>query len=298
MRQEQDLTPVKVKSASPRPGPAKGLIGIALLFLAALNAPTQAASSQTSAWVKGEKSRVRLISEGGLTAGAYLLGIEIELEGQALTYWRTPGEAGIAPQFQFTQSKNLADSQISYPAPRRIFEAGIEAWGYQGRVIFPVKIMPQLAAQPVAIDLQLSYAVCEKICIPAQAHLQMELSPSTQAQTQTSPLTLAWQNRPLPISAQDLVSITPLPSNTPLSSNTPRPQWRVEIKNKDESVEDLFAEGPEGWYFDTARVSDEAFTLTLAEKPAAGSFPIKDVVLTLVRPDRSYELRVELTNPR
>jgi DsbC/DsbD-like thiol-disulfide interchange protein len=292
MRQEQDLTPVKVQSASPRPGPTKGLIGIALLFLAALNAPTQAASSQTSAWVKGEKSRVRLISEGGLTAGAYLLGIEIELEGQALTYWRTPGEAGIAPHFQFTQSKNLADSQVYYPAPRRILEAGIEAWGYQGRVIFPVKIMPQLVAQPVAIDLQLSYAVCENICIPAQAHLQMELSPSTQAQTQTSPLTLAWQNRPLPVSAQDLVSIAPLPSNTP------RPQWRVEMKNKDESVEDLFAEGPEGWYFDTARVSDEAFTLTLAEKPAAGSFPINDVVLTLVRPDRSYELRLELTNPR
>jgi len=292
MRQEQDLTPVKVKSASPRPGPAKGLIGIALLFLAALNAPTQAVSSQTSAWVKGEKSRVRLISEGGITAGAYLLGIEIELEGQALTYWRTPGEAGIAPQFQFTQSKNLADSQIYYPAPRRIFEAGIEAWGYQGRVIFPVKIMPQLVAQPVAIDLQLSYAVCENICIPAQAYLQMELSPSTQAQTQTSPLTLAWLNRPLPISAQDFVSIAPLPSNTP------RPQWRVEIKNNNESVEDLFAEGPEGWYFDTARVSDEAFTLTLAEKPTAGSFPINDVVLTLVRPDRSYELRLELTNPR
>jgi DsbC/DsbD-like thiol-disulfide interchange protein len=165
-------------------------------------------------------------------------------------------------------------------------------------VIFPVKIMPQLAAQPVSIDLQLSYAVCEKICIPGQAHLQMELSPSTQAQTQTSPLTLAWQNRPLPISAQDLVSIAPLSSNKPLPSNTPRPQWRVEMKNKDESVEDLFAEGPEGWYFDTARVSDEAFTLTLAEKPTAGSFPINDVVLTLVRPDRSYELRLELSNPR
>ncbi|NDA47047.1 MAG: hypothetical protein EBY21_07175 [Alphaproteobacteria bacterium] len=232
MRQEQDLTPVKVQSASPRPSPAKGLMGITLLVLAALIAPAPAASSQTSAWVKGEKSRVRLISEGGLTAGAYLLGIEIELEGQALTYWRTPGQAGIAPQFQFTQSKNLADTQVYYPAPRRILEAGIEALGYQGRVIFPVKITPQRATQPVAIDLQLSYAICENICFPGQAHLQMELSPSSQTQTQTSPLTLAWQNRPLMVSAQDFVSIMPLT----LPSPTQRPQWRVEMRSKSDRL--------------------------------------------------------------
>jgi DsbC/DsbD-like thiol-disulfide interchange protein len=262
---------------------------LALAINACLSSPLGAATPGASDWVKGEKSRVRLISEGGLTSGIYWLGIEIELVGQALTYWRNPGEAGLPPRFEFNSSRNLAKSEVLFPAPSRILEAGVEAFGYQRHVILPVKITPKLAAQSVAIDLQFSYAICESICIPGQVHLQFELFPNAPAQT--GPLTLARQKVPVSVAAKDFVHIRPLPADKT------KPLWSVDLIGKPEIGEDLFAEGPEGWYFDTARVSEQSFTLTLAEKPANGRFPLKDMVLTLARPDRAFEMRLELPAP-
>lgn len=100
---------------------------------------------------------------------------------------------------------------------------------------------------------------------------------------------MALQTIPIPAESKEFVKLTPLPAQNS------KPLWRIELKEKGDHVEDLFAEGPEGWYFDTKRESDEAFILSLAEKPANGGFPLKNVVLTLVRSDQAFEMRLELS---
>ena len=54
-----------------------------------------------------------------------------------------------------------------WPAPERLPEDGGMSIGYAHDVILPLRVVPQDAGKPVALRLKLDYAVCEKLCVPA-----------------------------------------------------------------------------------------------------------------------------------
>src|SRR3984893_478630 len=147
-----------------------------LLFPASLDSDPYA-----STWSLGQKSWLRLIAAGGGPPQSfYRAGIEVRLDPGALTYWRMPGGAGVPPVFSFEGSANASDIVVSYPAPTRIDEDGTEAFGYRDRVIFPGRVTPRDAPRPVLLVLNVSYAVCSRICLPAKAEARLTLLPAPQ----------------------------------------------------------------------------------------------------------------------
>src|SRR5271166_5468478 len=131
-------------------------------------------------WVSSARSQARLI-DGGMIDGVRYAGVQIRLDGPAVTYWRDPGEAGAPPSFDFARSENLAEAKVLYPQPARIDEGGVQAFGYQHEVLFPVRVASREKGQPVVLDLMLDYAVCEAICLPVHARLRLDLPPEPQA---------------------------------------------------------------------------------------------------------------------
>lgn len=255
---------------TPSASTARFRVAIFALALSLLTAPltpfAHAQNADASAWAASAKSRARLVSAGGLTDGAYRVGVEIALTGEALTYWRMPGDAGVPPTFDFKASQNVASADVAYPAPERHDEGGAEAFGWRGAVIFPVRVTPKDATLPVTLDLQLNYAACEKICVPADGRLTLTLAPA-QAVTAHAAHIAAWQAR-APVKLDDWsrrFAFTPL-------SGTKKPAWRVVVANAPAGGDDLFAEGPEGWYFDTKRIAG-GFKVVLAETPPGATGP-------------------------
>ena len=108
--------------------------------------------------------------------GGRLAGFEIRLAPGAITYWRDPGDAGLPPTLDFSASENVASVGLEFPAPKRITEAdGGEAFGYDGGVIFPLRVKPRDPAKPATLRLNADFAVCEKVCLPAKARLTLTL---------------------------------------------------------------------------------------------------------------------------
>jgi len=243
-----------------------------------------AARAQSSPWSASEKSRARLLAAGGLAQGRYLAGVDIRLAAKNLTYWKLPGDAGVPPVFSFEGSKNLASAQPLYPAPRRFPEANGEVFGYMDEVLFPLKVTPVDPAKPVSLALKLDYATCDKICIPAQAVLHLELAPGARVSDEADLLRawLARTPRPAGDSAAPRVTLT--------QAQAPN-GWHVRFAG--EAPGDLFAQGPEDWYFDTKRTT-EGFDLILAQKPADPSDAPVEVTLTMVVGDRAFEARTTL----
>jgi DsbC/DsbD-like thiol-disulfide interchange protein len=133
---------------------------------------------QASSWVELPGSRVRLVASGARTAGGgYLAGVEIVMEDGWKTYWRTPGDSGVPPSFQWKASTNAAAVKVLYPAPTRMPEAGAEVIGYKKAVLFPLEVKPQDASRPVALRLALEYGICRDICVAATATLELALAP-------------------------------------------------------------------------------------------------------------------------
>jgi DsbC/DsbD-like thiol-disulfide interchange protein len=239
---------------------------MAAFTAAFMTSPALAQSADASAWAASAKSRARLVSAGGLTDGAYRVGVEISLTGEALTYWRMPGDAGVPPTFDFAASQNVASAEVAYPAPERHDEGGAEAFGWRGAVIFPVLVTPKDARLPVTLDLQLNYAACEKICVPADGRLRLTLTPAQAASVHAADIA-TWQ-------ARAPVKLTDWSRRFTISavSGTKKPAWRVVVANAPAGGDDLFAEGPEGWYFDTKRI-DGGFKVVLAETPPGAAGP-------------------------
>lgn len=116
--------------------------------------------------------RVSLIGDG-FDGTSWHTGVLIELAPGWKTYWRMPGESGIAPEFNWTPSRP-AKVEVAFPTPARHVDASGEAVGYESEVLLPVTVTPE---KPEGLDLNLDlfFAVCKDICVPAQAQAAITL---------------------------------------------------------------------------------------------------------------------------
>lgn len=131
-----------------------------------------------SSWRDGPHSRIRLLS----ATGPYYEGkldpvaaIEIVLDEGWITYWRSPAE-GLPPTLDWSQSVNLADAKMLWPAPSHIPGAdGTMSAGYEHHVVFPVELSAKDKGQPITLSLAIAYNVCADICIPIEAVLGLDV---------------------------------------------------------------------------------------------------------------------------
>src|ERR1700709_2960226 len=91
----------------------------ATLFTASL--AVEARADDVSPWQKDGHSAVRLLA--GSRSGAVLLGgIAIQLAPGWKTYWRTPGDSGVPPRFDFSKSENIEAVTVLWPAPPKFYD--------------------------------------------------------------------------------------------------------------------------------------------------------------------------------
>ena len=245
-------------------------IGILGLVLCGFAHPAAAADAFSSDWAEGLKSSARLIAAGP-TDGIIQAGVEIKLADGAITYWRNPGDAGLPPTLSFEGSDNLAQARTSFPAPRRLPEGDGEAFGYDHALILPVDVEAIERSKPVTLALKLNYAVCEAICVPAEANLRLVLpvdatapSPFAEAIAKAKALTphpVAWDAL-----AADLTAVNDK-------------SWRLCLAPQPGPKRDLFIEPPQAWWFDvkpdaSGSGGSDCFRVVLMQKPPDSALPV------------------------
>ncbi|MGE3248358.1 MAG: protein-disulfide reductase DsbD domain-containing protein [Beijerinckiaceae bacterium] len=260
--------------------------GLALIALAA--ACSASAQAGASDWVRGNLSQVRLIT-GNFDGTAWNAGVEIRLKGKAHTYWRNPGDGGVPPQFDFSKSKNIAGTKVLYPAPERSGSPPEEVIGYENAVVFPLRIAPAKKDAAIELDLVLNYAACEKICVPEFAKLKITLKPGHGDAAADSTIARYRALTPKPLAAPDAPKLD-------IAAIENGKSWKVAVAGAQAgAATDLFAESPEGWYFETRKQAAGAFVLTLVQKPEAEkSAAMPEPFLTLTTRAGAYEGPVKL----
>jgi DsbC/DsbD-like thiol-disulfide interchange protein len=139
-----------------------------------------AIAADASPWEDDMQSAARLIgaqAHNDSGGRVFRAGVEIKLKDGWKTYWRYPGDSGVPPILDFSKSKNVKAVTVLYPAPMRFPDgAGGSSIGYKGDVILPLHIAPEDPGKPVTLRLKLAYAACEKLCVPAEAELELALT--------------------------------------------------------------------------------------------------------------------------
>ena len=152
---------------------AAAILAVNLVVTVAVSRPAPAADA--SAWDGDQRAAVRLVA-GAQRGAAHRAGIEIRLAPGWKTYWRYPGDSGIPPRFDFSNSKNVKSVTVRYPAPHRLTDESGTSIGYKNGVVFPLEVVAENAARPVALVVKADYAVCEKICIPAEGSAELSVT--------------------------------------------------------------------------------------------------------------------------
>jgi len=218
------------------------------LGVAGAHAGAARAAEDVSPWDGDARSATRLIAGARPSGqGAPLrAGIEIRLKPGWHTYWRYPGDAGVPPRFDFAGSQNVKAVEVLWPAPQRLPEAGLATIGYDRDVILPLRVTPQDRSKPVTVQIKVDYAICEKLCVPAQAKAGLALpggQPATGGQTaQDARLAAAEARVPRKVA---LGAGSPLAvRSVRLEPGADRSRVLVDIVAPPGASVDLFAEGP------------------------------------------------------
>ena len=135
---------------------------------------TPAMAGETSWQEVAPGVKLRLISTGQIKAnGTTLVGLEIDMPETSKTYWRVPGETGLATELDFAGSLGVADHQVLWPYPTRIESKDHVDYVYFGPTLLPI----ELALDPGAPQAELAVilGVCSDICVPAQASFSLPL---------------------------------------------------------------------------------------------------------------------------
>jgi DsbC/DsbD-like thiol-disulfide interchange protein len=177
---------------------ARSGVAAALLALALSAA---AVAQDASPWQHGNHSAVRLLA--GSRSGAVLLGgVAFQLEPGWKTYWRTPGDSGVPPHFDFSRSDNVDAVTVLWPAPSKFPDgAGGHSLGYHDQVVLPLRIAAKNADKPITLRATVTYAVCAKLCVPVEADIELPFV--SVASTEDSTLAAALDTVPKPARVGD-----------------------------------------------------------------------------------------------
>ncbi|QPF92743.1 protein-disulfide reductase DsbD domain-containing protein [Bradyrhizobium commune] len=273
--------------------PLRAAIGVATTLLASLPA-LAARADDASPWQRDGHSAVRLLA--GSRSGAVLLGgIAFQIQPGWKTYWRTPGDSGVPPRFDFSKSDNVEAVTIMWPAPLKFDDgAGGHSIGYHDQIVLPLRIVAKAADKPVTLRAEINYAVCEKLCIPVEA--SAELGFNSVASTEDGALSAALDTVPKPATIGDpnpltirdvkrdgpknvLVDVVvPDGRTVNLFVEGPTPDWSLPIP-------DPVAHSPPG----VKRFSFELDGLPPGVKPDGAALKF-----TLVGAEKSYEFNMNL----
>jgi len=136
----------------------------------------------------------RIIPGWVSNTGHHIAGLEITLAPGWKTYWRSPGDAGIPPSFDWRGARNVSGVQVLWPAPGVFWESGMRSVGYGGRLVLPLEIAAKLTDQPVRLRGRMDLGVCSDICVPTSIRFDATLSP--QASTRTPEIVAALAEQP------------------------------------------------------------------------------------------------------
>ena len=151
---------------------------IKMMFMMAALFASLSAYAAESEWIKTDFAKIRLISASE-TAGqsnSLTAALDIWLEEGWKTYWRTPGDAGLAPQIFITQPSNLGlVADIAYPLPKRFALFGLDTFGYSERVILPLSLRWDGEGGGLTMSAMIESLICSDICVPVTGALSLNL---------------------------------------------------------------------------------------------------------------------------
>jgi thiol:disulfide interchange protein DsbD len=122
------------------------------------------------------------------------------------TYWRNPGDSGLATTIAWKLPAGVTAGPIQWPAPHALPAGPLVNYGYEGEVFLPatIAVAPGVKGGDVRLAARAEWLVCKETCIPEGADLALALPLKPGARphpTWGAPLAATLASLPRPLAA-------------------------------------------------------------------------------------------------
>ncbi len=216
--------------------------GLSALFFAGLFFISSVFFVQASPSHSSAHASVKLLGGGyqpHKNGAPYAIGLEIRLEKDWVTYWKTAGEGGYPARFDWSGSDNVANVVVHWPAPQYFNKGGHVFYGYKDYVILPVLVYPRDPDQNISLQLQMDYAVCNLQCVPLSAHFPTQKLIEQPSSFEAILVSGALKRLPRAISLAQVQSLYPL--SVTLGERQGQPALLLDVSSASSlSIENIF----------------------------------------------------------
>ncbi|HMZ27708.1 MAG TPA: protein-disulfide reductase DsbD family protein, partial [Elusimicrobiota bacterium] len=211
------------------PTPLRILFVSAVLGLTVFSQAAEKTAGHVQAAIVAEDLRA---SAGGTS----WVGVRLTMAPGWHTYWKNPGDSGMATRIRWALPPTVTAGDILWPAPERIVLPPLVSFGYEKETLLLVPLqIAQGATGPVKLSARVDWLECSDVCVPGRADLELRLNVGPRA-------------RPNPATAELFARFR---------SRLPRPpdNWTLEARRSGKSVK-VSLQPPPG-----ANISSKALTL-------------------------------------
>jgi thiol:disulfide interchange protein len=145
--------------------------GVALGALAVAAPGPEAATEQVRARLLAQDASVQ-------PGRPLVLGLQQRIVPHWHTYWRNPGDSGLATTIAWALPAGATAGAIDWPAPRRFQLGPVTNYGYADEVtlLSTVQVPAGLrAGETFKVEATVDWLVCDETCIPQQVVLALQL---------------------------------------------------------------------------------------------------------------------------
>ncbi|MGO8837449.1 MAG: protein-disulfide reductase DsbD family protein [Limisphaerales bacterium] len=105
-------------------------------------------------------------------------GVDMQMDPGWHTYWKNPGEAGMATKIEWQLPPGVTAGDIQWPLPEKLPPAEVTTYGYNDEVMLlvPLKLAAELKPGPLDLKAKVSWLECKEACVPGSSDIKATLN--------------------------------------------------------------------------------------------------------------------------
>ncbi len=134
--------------------------------------------------VKTEHAEVELISEQStiVPGEPFWIGIRMKIQDGWYVYYRNPGDSGMPMTVQWNHERDFTIGEIQWPYPKwKEVSGGLTSYAYQDSILYMMEAVAPEDLEPgqeYTLNALAEWLICEDVCIPEDAEVELTLEAS------------------------------------------------------------------------------------------------------------------------
>lgn len=180
-----------------------------MIVLALLTVSSAVAGPHTQAMLTADAKSVQPGSH-------FTLGVRLMMEKGWHTYWKNPGDAGLATEIAWTLPAGVTVGPVQWPLPEKYVETGdIVTYGYAGETMLLTDCAASTSLRPgttLTITADIHWLECAETCVPGNASVKIILPVREVSPEPNESLLFARYRAFLPLSGKQSMDVRPTAS--------------------------------------------------------------------------------------